>query len=389
MLALHTWEMKDIHSDYYFFTDNCSYILLFLFEAARPGLRATDGFFYWVTPVDTIRELDKSGLLSAPVFRPSKATRLKHMAGLADRKYRRMAREIARNEITPRELLEDRGASDEDRIRTLDMASEYVQYMYLGKELEKEEYTERYLEILGARSVLGTLDYDIPAPARPDHGHGSSRAALGAGARDGRVYQLLKFRTAYHDLLDPDEGYTQGAAISFFDFEFRHIYSEEKTVMHGLSLVDITSISPVDTFFHNVSWKVSARFQREEPEEGRHRTVFALNTGGGFALSTPGDSALYGFLEPAVKVGGGLVKGYSLGMGVSAGLLLPMAKSYKAHAVIRGASYELGDEHRQYSIELGQRLSLSRNSALKLHVSRMRTDGHYSTDISLGWNLYF
>ncbi|MDM8551890.1 DUF4105 domain-containing protein [Desulfobacterales bacterium HSG2] len=42
-LITHLWELRNVHSDYYFFDENCSYNLLFLLESARPSL---PGFLY-------------------------------------------------------------------------------------------------------------------------------------------------------------------------------------------------------------------------------------------------------------------------------------------------------------------------------------------------------
>jgi len=44
----HIWEVKDVRSSYYFFTDNCSYEMLWLIEAARPNLHLRDHFLFGV-----------------------------------------------------------------------------------------------------------------------------------------------------------------------------------------------------------------------------------------------------------------------------------------------------------------------------------------------------
>ena len=60
----HIWELKDIYTDYYFFDENCSYMVLFLLEAARPGLHLTDDFL-WVIPLDTVRAVQRAGLVES------------------------------------------------------------------------------------------------------------------------------------------------------------------------------------------------------------------------------------------------------------------------------------------------------------------------------------
>ncbi|TYT75512.1 DUF4105 domain-containing protein [Desulfobotulus mexicanus] len=78
----HTREMEGIYSDYFFFDENCSFTLMYLVEAARPGLNLTDEFPLWVIPVDTIRVLEKAGLIAEAEYRPSRATIIRHRLSL-------------------------------------------------------------------------------------------------------------------------------------------------------------------------------------------------------------------------------------------------------------------------------------------------------------------
>ncbi len=388
-MAMHIWEMKEMYSYYYFFDENCSYNLLFLLEAARPSLNLTDGFFYWVVPVDTVKAVKEKGLVTEAVYRPSKAKKIQHIAGLSRKEYRQRAKKIAREEMEPEEYFAGGSPSNEDRIKTLDMASEYLQFLFSRKEIDKPAYTKRFLSILTERSRLGKLHYSVPAPPLPDEGHGSSRAALGAGTLEDEEYALLRFRTAYHDVLDPDYGYTPGAAITFFDAELRLSFPDEKVFMEYFRPLSITSISPLGTFFKPVSWKVDVGFFSERPSEGERRTVFILNTGGGAAWSIYPGGLVYGMLEPVVKIAGSLEENYALGGGVSAGLLLPVTEHWKAQLGLRGAGFEFGDRHTEYSLQFNQSLRISANNSLKLNVERKKLDGRYATDINLTWNFYF
>ncbi|NIQ11965.1 MAG: DUF4105 domain-containing protein, partial [candidate division Zixibacteria bacterium] len=63
-MFMHVWELEKIYSHYFFFDENCAFQLLFLFDAARPSLRLVDQARPWVIPVDTIRLLAKSGVIS-------------------------------------------------------------------------------------------------------------------------------------------------------------------------------------------------------------------------------------------------------------------------------------------------------------------------------------
>ncbi|MBD3830316.1 MAG: DUF4105 domain-containing protein, partial [Arcobacter sp.] len=62
-LVLHTYELKDSYSDYFFFKENCSYNVLWLLEVARPSLDLVSQFDFKTVPLDSIKILQKYNLI--------------------------------------------------------------------------------------------------------------------------------------------------------------------------------------------------------------------------------------------------------------------------------------------------------------------------------------
>ncbi len=386
-MALHIWEMNDIYTDYYFFDDNCSYVLLFLIEAARTDVGMTDNFL-WVLPNDTVRAVTEAGLISGIGYRPSRATKISYIESITPETSRITAKDIAIGKVGTDEMLNDDSLANDEKIKTFDLSSEYLQYLFAKKELEKTEYSKRLLEILRARSTLGKLSYNIPTPASPDKGHGSSLLALGTGLDNQRGYTLFRFRPAYHDLLDPDKGYKPGAAISFMDTEIRYFPSDGDLYLDKLMFVEITSLAPSGTFFKPTSWKVSAGFETERTGKDHRRTLATLKGGGGLSLQISDMGIAYGMIDPSLKLGGELDKNYAIGGGLSGGLMLTIKKRWKVQAEIRGMTYMFGDRHETYSATLKQMFSLSTNTAIKLNMTRQKLDNYYHSDINISWNYY-
>lgn len=389
-LIMHVWELKDIYSYYYFFDENCSYNLLLLIEAARPDTELTDSLPEWVIPMDTIRAGQGKKIYSGePAYRPSRATRIRFIEELAGPEYIELAKRAAENGIDAEAVLKDENIGKADKIKTIDLSVEYLQYLYAKKKMDKDSYLKLYLRILGLRSSLGAgVHYDIPVPIPPEKGHGSFLAELGAGEKAGAGYSSLRLRPANHDLMDPDEGYLQGAAISFFDTELRYNFMEEKFSLERLKLLEITSISDVGRFFKPISWKVEAGVFREEFLKRAHRTVFKADGGPGAAYALYG-GFLYGFLEPEVKLSSSLDDGYSIGAGVSAGYFKSMTPAWKMQLELKARSFWLGDRHDIYSAELNQRYTLNPSNAVKLKIRREDFDGFYSNEIGVSWSRYF
>lgn len=388
----HIWELKDIYSDYYFFDENCSYNLLLVLEAGRPELDLSEALPPWVIPMDTIRVV-KSNRLDAgsPVYRPSKASKIKHIEWLLKPVQQARSMDIAYGGASPEEVLSDGSLGTVDKARILDLAAEYIQYRYSKKIVQREEYIRSYLKTLGVRSRLGQAGgaYEVASPEPPEAGHPSGRLALGMGTKEGASFNVLKIRPANHDLTDPDEGYLPGAAISFLDTELRYNYTERKLSLESLRLVDITSIAERDRFFKPVSWKISAEVAREEFSKREHRTVFRLVGGPGLSYRLSKDGLAFVFMEPEVKAGSGLDDGYSAGAGIRAGFLKHLTRDWKALFALKAAAFGPGDAHTVISAELNQSFSINERNAARLDLKRERFEGFYSTEAVFSWNRYF
>ena len=390
-MLLNLWELKEVYTYYYFFDENCSYNLLLVLEAARPGVDLSGMMPPWVIPMDTVRAIKETGNnTGAAVYRPAKASRIRHIEGLLGNDLRRLAQDAAYGLRDPDEIGKNGDIPKDDRARILDLASEYLQYRYAKRMVAKDEYSARYLKVLGVRSTLGQIpEYKITAPKPPEEGHGAARLSLGAGVKAGASFLSLKARPANHALADPDAGYLPGSAITFLEGEARYNFTEEKLSLERFTFVDIVSAAPRDEFFKPVSWRVSADVQREEFARRDHRTVLRVVGGPGLSYSAPHDSLIYGFVEPEAKLGSGLDDGYALGAGVRAGAVANIKDWWKAQFEVRAATFGAGDSHDIISAELNQTFSIERDRAVMLNIKREKFEGFYSTEVMGYWNFYF
>ena len=80
-LVLHLWEMLGAHFEYYYLTENCSYHVLGLLEAAAPRLELIEHTKFAVLPVDTVKALFENRKLVERVrYVPSRFSRLRAAA---------------------------------------------------------------------------------------------------------------------------------------------------------------------------------------------------------------------------------------------------------------------------------------------------------------------
>jgi hypothetical protein len=387
-MVRHIRELEDIYADYFFFDENCSYNLLYLLEAARPSVRLTDKFSLWTIPIDTIREVEKAGLIESAVFRPSKASKIRHKISLMDANSIVVAKKIINGKTDPASIL-DLDITREEKILILDFVTDYTGYRYAKKKITEGQYQKVLLNALKLRSKLGKRDqpYRPTPPLQPDRGHGSMKFSAELGVNTGESFLEIGIRPAFSDLLDNNN--QQGMQIEFFDTRLRYYFSDDKFVLDSFDIIDIVSISPMDKFFKPLSWKVQAGAYREIMADGRESAIFRLNTGGGLSYDTPYLGLCYIFIVPEFQYGVDLEKDFALGGGISIGATRDMTDWWKFHISVRQIYFELGDDHHSGKVALLQNFVLSKNNHIRVDVSREKTFSIYNTEAGIRWCRFF
>ncbi|HWI40071.1 MAG TPA: hypothetical protein VNX25_01120, partial [Verrucomicrobiae bacterium] len=325
------------------------------------------------------------GMAGAAAYRPSQVALVRTLAaGLPGSALDRAAA-VASGKLQPETAAQ---AGREEAIRTLELAAELARYRYLAKDTPKESYLAVYLPILRVRSTLGALPEPprVQEPPAPEQGHLSGKGTLFVGNRGGNGFAELRWRPAYHHLLDPVAGYVPGSQIVFLETAAR-LTEREGARLREVSVVDIVSLAPRDRFFSPVSWKVRFGLYRRMLADHREHPVGLVNTGVGMAWETAAGIA-YAMLETEVAAGTGYEHGASAAVGVSGGVTGELGRwSY----LLTGESFLKSDAGTQPAWRVAKRNSFSvdRRNALTLDFSLERSYGKQVGEFSLGWSRYF
>jgi len=388
-LLRHVWELNDIYFEYYFFDENCAYHLLSLLEAARPTLHLREQLPAWIIPADTVRTvIAVPGILKQAIFRPASATKLRHHLQQLPPKQQDLVYQLATWEIEP----EDTRLAALDittRTQVLEVAYDYLYYQHKGSQANKTG-ARRLRKLLVARSRLpSNIAFSpLPMPSPPEQGHASFRLTAGSGYDGDQHYQNLQLRPAYHDLLDPNTGYTPGAQINFLDLSLR--YQNQALKFEGLKLIDIVSLTPSDRFFQPFSWKINTGWLRRQLSKGERALVYRTNGGAGLSYKPLANVLGYAFLETSLDIGGKLQHDYALGFGGSMGLFVDGGSRWRGHIYTTAQRFSLGHTQTMREIGIEQRFTLSQNSSLRLQWSRHYfTKDYAASQIELSWQWYF
>lgn len=394
-MLMHLWELQGVRFDYWFFDENCSYELLGLIEVVRPDLDLRSRFRGWAIPVDTVREvLKEAGLAGEIRWRPSATTRLRARTSGLDDPERELVVALAEGRA---EVDDPRLAALPDRTQALVLTAAYdLVRIRAGRD---DPQRERSLALLTARSRVPVRGEPGPAPrppaVRPDEGHATARARLGAGWRDGRFFLEARLRPAFHDLLDPEGGYLPGAQISFLDTALRWYPDGDELDLHELTLIDIVSVAERDAFFSPVSWHFRTGLETRLLR-GRHTgelasgKLFRTEGGAGLARAPVPGLRVYGFLDGALEASGKLEPGWAAGVGVRAGLLHGREQG-RLRTRLEGAAmrYLLGDTRTRLSGRLLQSWRLTRSSGLELELGVHRDFHATWWEGGLFWKRWF
>ena len=392
-LLAHVWELRGIHFEYYFFDENCSYVILTLLDVARPNLALSQQLQGWLIPSDTLRRVtNQPGLIKKIVYRPAAGTKLIHLASSLSEAAQLDALALAQNKKPLQHFLTEEN-SEQNKADTLLLAHDFVRYEFLAQRKEKNSSSRLSRQLLQARSTFVTALPPAPAPTPrvpPEQGHATGMIQAGVGHENRDDYLLFRLRPAYHDLLDNDGGYVPGAQIDFLNVALRYQMDNEKLEFDEFTLVNIISLSSRNRFFQPTSWRVRAAWQNrilpgtQSPSE----LTFRLDGGGGFSVRPTKNILAYGLLNAGLDAHSKLADDYTLGLGAEAGIIAQATPQWKLHLHAQHMNFRTGKPHKYNTFKIAQRFVIQPQYALNLEWSQQRAFDRRLENWTLSWRWY-
>lgn len=387
-LLEHVWELRGIAFDYYFFRENCAWQLLTLLEVADPNLRLSDEFALWTLPADTIRLLvRRTGLVEEATARPARGTAIHRRYEALTAEERRLARGL-RHDPAIAAAPEFARLGPARRALLLELALDERQYRRAGTagenaELPSDEAAHRLLIARNGLRVAAAPVAVEPYATRPETGHASRRFGIGIGRRGGAGFVGLSARASYHDLLEPDAGYTPDAQIELLGIAVRRYEDGGRLALDRLTLLDITSLSPANALTPRPAWRIHAGREPYPRPDCRDCAAFNLGGGLGVAAETRWPWRMVWFALPGLEFdyGDQFVGGYRAGLGLSAGALLQPAAGWKVLAGATWSDYRLGETGTALRVMLRQNLALGQD--LSLGMDWRYLEGTHEFEIGL------
>lgn len=399
MLIAHLWEVGPAVIDYYYLTENCSYFMMTLLDAADPSLNFAPRMKKFVIPSDTIQLLDSTpGLVKRFTYRASIRTqlqeRLKHLSAAEKNEVIRILDvkidSSSANAQKPPTFDENRFSTDQQR-KILDAAIDAMDYRYSTEVQYPASAEAQYKnQLLIARSQIELttppLRITPPEHESPHLSHHSRRFSLGSRFSDqGGSYISLGYRFALHDQLDFSQGYPDYAEITFGDMQFEYSLQEKHFELETFSLFEVVSHTPWNSFDPHFSWRVRLGVDRLRSENFVHCHAGVAEWGSGITaeLQNPRFSfytgaKVSGFYSPSCN-GTGFA-------GIGPEVRLRYKWSPKLISLFEGHfRYDIDQGIKNYrELSLGTQYSFTRLNGLRLKAS----EKGFEQSIGIEWVNY-
>jgi hypothetical protein len=258
----HIWELGSTDFDYYYFQENCSYHLLTILEVALPEKKLTDHYQLFAIPADTVRLLQREGLIEEGKRRESTYSRLVRKSRRLNSKELELSRKIAENSKDTKKLIGN--DSSDSAANVLDVALEAFDYFNAEKILKDHPETkEAKHHILKARATHPkiteddstlTNKYDSPAL-----GHAPTKLSLFENYtnREGKATRF-EIRSSLHDLLDPPQGTLKEAQLEMarISIELKDkYYTDQKLILDQFAVFSIRNYPEQNFWASPFSWE--------------------------------------------------------------------------------------------------------------------------------------
>ena len=323
LFVAHVWELGHNMARYFFFSKNCSYLLLEILDAIRPSLKLSDEFPFHAIPLDTIKAVaSRDNLIKNIHYRPSRQAKIrykyKQMSKLQKENYLKLIKDpnLSLKDLTPQEC-----------VGVLETAYQFMQYQLVKHEIDLKTFRKNSLLLLKRRNSYKENDSlkELKVGNNPSKSHESMRLSVDWGLNNNKSFEAITFHPAYHTLTDDIYGLLMGAEIVFLDTELR-FYNDNKVVFQNLDLVRIQSLSPVNEMFNPLSFKASSSIARVvNPNSRDEGYVSQSEFGVGKTLEIDDNFYLYAMVNNSLSLGGFVPHNSSYSLGAEGGMLLNLS----------------------------------------------------------------
>jgi hypothetical protein len=259
-LLLSLWEFGPHHANYYYFDDNCSYVMLMLMETAEISWDFTSKLPIWATPSACLKAVnDQPNLILQTKFRASALSRYQERYDQLDQQERKQLEEIVAAGKDPG--IEGRSS------RLLDSVLEYIDFQEkLAGTLAPVRYAALREETLLKRSQIKEPPRQLtfsPGGRDPRLAAPESWLMLSGARQNSDSLMRLQWQPVLHDLLGERQGYADDMQLQIMPMSLAFFPEDNRLDLEAFDIINVISIQPHQKLIAPRSWVLSIGYQRQ------------------------------------------------------------------------------------------------------------------------------
>jgi len=385
----HIWELYYLaFLQYWFFTENCSYVLGTVLEVGNDKWTFTKKNKLYYLPADLVKQVVATeGLIKQVKFRPSIRRKLEYHYSKLDADEKFFFKQIVSGDL-------DIGTIDNYKVlNTLIHFYDFKKYRKKGNVSLEEKNT--YHKVLLKRSQLPVEKSEVinwQQYNRPDQGLEPQRLIVWGEYRQREWFGVFGYKLGYHDLLSRDEGYEPYSKFNLVDLEISYREKLHKWDFSQIGVVDILSLHPLTSYDPRFSWQVVMANNSLIDHSSLDARKWQAYGGLGVAYDLSG--RVYSMLGGEIQLSEYISKSVHLGpyleWGYITNLFFKSKMSFKQKVFFDGLDKDKNDF--LIENEIGYGYAISRTQELRFIGMIFGNSGDFTFDtyqIKVGYAYYF
>jgi len=273
MIALHSWELKDIKQKYYFTSYNCANVIYDIISTAKPIKK----YQLWLTPLELIKITNQEKLIQKANLYPSDEWFIKLLENeLTFKEIYQLKKNVLNQNIKAFEL-----NNTKKSFYKITLAKVYINYLKNNNLLTLKQalYNKKF------KYSIDLSKYKNPLKTPPE------RQVTFSVVKENENFLKLSFLPASHTLNDNNREYFNESELKIGYISI--LFNKNKILLNNFSIYSMTNLIPYDILTNPFSYSFNISLDREYDKNLDKRLYFNCNAGLGYDINIANDINLY------------------------------------------------------------------------------------------------
>ncbi|MCX7641184.1 MAG: DUF4105 domain-containing protein [Elusimicrobiales bacterium] len=271
ILLMHLWELGKAEFSYYFFSKNCSWQLLPLFDIIKDST-VSNLFSLWAIPTDTLKIIVYNfGDERKFIYRPSLYSKLKAKIENLNPQEEYASLKII-SDIRNYEIFKS-SFNEASRYKMLDTIVDYFSFLHYTGEISQKDMDIKMNSLLSEMNQItykNQIDISNNQKYPPLFARNTMRLSIGNENRGGYFSYIFELRPALGELLDFNDGYSENSVLEMGRVDLRYINELQKFYVKNFTAVNVMSLIPMDRWFKKTSWSIKFGYAEHDLSDINH-----------------------------------------------------------------------------------------------------------------------